>query len=134
MQRQAHRSRRDRSHQIVEEHLRIDAAVRCELLLAEAELPLEPGDHPVAPVDLDLHQVVIGHGSRVGRQEGQGLDIAPVGRVDRRRRPIAQGADRRLDASRAQDFAGLVGGGSDDGQTGREPNFLCGRRCQFTKN
>ena len=62
---------------------------------ARAELALEPVDQPVAAVDLDLEAVRAGDGGGIRRDERDGLDVAALGRVDRRRRAVRQRPDVR---------------------------------------
>ncbi len=68
--------------------------------LAVAELALEPLDHPEAALDLDLEVARAGDRRRIGRDERDRLDVASVGRVDRRRRAVRQGPDRRVERAR----------------------------------
>ena len=103
LERQAHRTGRHRPDQVVEQGLRLDAAAAGARDLVMAELALEPLDHPVAAIDLDL-QRVRSPGSRPGRAgRADRLDVAVHRRVDGRGRPVRQAGDvrRRSPRSRA---------------------------------
>ena len=88
LQNQSVRAGRDRLHQFVEERFRLDALRIGQLLLAQAELLLEPGNHPVATVDLDLKAVLPGGSGRVGWDERNNLDVFFVCGIDRGGRAI----------------------------------------------
>jgi len=120
LQDQPLRSRRRGPHQVVEEDFRLDALFLRQQDLAQAELLLEPAHHPVAAIDLDLQAVAARHGGRVGRDQGDDLDVAAVGGVDRGRRAVAQAADVRLQAAGADHLAGFVRRRRDQGQTFRQ--------------
>ncbi len=93
-----------------------------------AKLLLEPVDHPVAAKNLHLGAVGAGDGRRVRRNEGRDLQILGAGGVDGGRGAVAQAADVRLLATRADHFAGLVGGGGQQGRAFRNTGGRCGRR------
>ena len=97
-------------------------------LLRQAELLLEPAHHPVAAEDLNFQAVGAGHGRRVGRDQRDDLDVLAVRGVDRGRGAVAQAADVRVEAARADHLAGFVRGRGDQRQPGGDPGRLGGLR------
>jgi len=120
---QPHGTRRDLPDQVVEEYFGVQAPLPGELLFVVGKLPLEPAYHPVAPVDHDLQAVGPGHGGRIRGDQGDGLDIAPVGGVDSGRGSVTETADMGLQAAGPDDLAGLVRRGGDDGKAGGQPRL-----------
>ena len=123
---EAHRARRRLGQQLVEQRLGLDAGLGCRGHLLRPELALEPLDHPVAAIDLDLEAVGVGDRRRVGRHDRDDLDVPPVGRVDRCRRAQRDRADGRLDGARSEHLARLVARGRDERQAGGDPGRLRG--------
>ena len=83
-----------------------------------SEFFLEPAHHPVSPVNLNLQGMKPRDCRRIGGQQGNGLHIFFVGDVDGRGGAIAETADARIQTSRANDLAGLVGSNGNDGKAG----------------
>ena len=81
--------------------------------LGRPELALEPLDHPEPAHDLELDEPGAGDRGGVGRDERDRLDVAPVRRPDRRRRPERQRGDIRLDRAGPERLALLVAGRRD---------------------
>jgi hypothetical protein len=70
---------RDPGDELVEQHLdRVAHRLARRRYLRARELPLEPLDHPVAAVDLDLQRPGAGHGGRERRDERDRLHVAPT--------------------------------------------------------
>ena len=105
-----------------------------QLLLSQAELLLEPTDHPVAPVDLNLQGVGSGDGAGVWWDEGNDLDVAAAGGVDGGRGAVGEAGDVRLHTTGAYHLTRLVGGGGDEGETGRDARLLGGLGGDLAQN
>ncbi|MDT4821378.1 hypothetical protein FQZ97_545560 [compost metagenome] len=116
LQHQPHGTGWHRLHQLVEQLFRLDAQLPGALHLAQAELALEPADHPEAAVDHHLGVEATGDRRRIGRDQRDGLQVAAAGGVDGRRGAVGQAGHVRLDGAGAEHFAGLVGTRGDQRQ------------------
>ena len=92
--------------------------------LGGAELALEPLDHPVAAVDVDLDVVCARDGGRPRGEARDDLDIPAVRSVDGRSGAERDGADVGIERPGPEDLAGLVAGGRDQ----RQPDGNAGGR------
>jgi hypothetical protein len=102
--------------EIVEEALRVDALLSGQKPFLVCEFVLEPAHHPEPPIDHDLQGVPPGNGRRVRGNEGDGLEIAFVGDVDRRCGSVAEAGHVGVEAPGPDHLAGLVRCGGNDGE------------------
>ena len=97
----------------------------------QAELLLEPVDHPKTPRDLHLGVVVARHGGLVGRDERRGLQVARRGGVDGGRGAVREAGNLGREAPGAQHLAGFVCRACQHLQSGGDASVLRGLLAHF---
>ena len=95
-------------NQLIKQRLRLNAQRIGPLRLTQAELLLEPANHPEAAINHHLSIEMIGNSRGVRRNQRHGFQIAAAGGVDRCCGAIRQTGSGRLNAARAEHFAGFV--------------------------
>ena len=120
LEHQSIRSGRHGAHQVIEQHFGFDTLRLGQSLLAQSELLLEPGHHPVTAVDLDLKTILSRHCCRIWGDERDDFDIFLMGGVNGCGRSVTQTPDVRFEAACAQYLGGFVSCGRDERQSRRD--------------
>ncbi|MNF57052.1 hypothetical protein D3C84_385640 [compost metagenome] len=116
LQHQPHGARRHGVDQRIEELLGLHTLGFGLLHFPQAELVLEPADHPVAAINHHLAVVLIRHRGRVRRNQRDDFQVARPGAGDRRRGAVGKAHGAWVDDAGTHDFAGLVGTRGDQRQ------------------
>ncbi|MNJ26562.1 hypothetical protein D3C77_210500 [compost metagenome] len=109
LQHQPHGAGRHRIDQGVEQLLWLQPLLLGLLHFAQAELVLEPADHPVATVDHHFAVVLIRYRRRIRRNQRDNFEITRTRHGDGRGGAIGQAHRGRIDHAGAEHFTGLVG-------------------------
>jgi len=129
---------------MIEQVLRFNPAVLCQPLFLVGKLALEPADHPKAAVDLNFKAIRTGNRGGIRRDEGDDLQVFPLGGVDGCRGAVAEAGNLRVHAAGPDHFAGFVGCRRNQRQSFRDAGIIsclagdlpqhAGRRHQFRQD